>query len=161
VNRTVFYTDGACINNGSADASGGMGIYQPDTRQSVSVCWGGLLEGLFGLPTNNKCELWAAGMAIRMAEKFPAPEVEIFSDSTYVVEGINHRLNQWIERGWRKQNSGKPPANLEMWKTIHQYIEKSTKKITLTHVRGHTGVHGNEVADQLAESAAIARGEGK
>lgn len=158
---TTFYTDGACIDNGSANASGGMGIYHPETSLQVSVPWGGMLEEFYGLPTNNKCELWAVAMAVKLAESHEAQSVEIFCDSTYVVDGINTRMDQWKARGWKLANK-KPVANLEMWKEISQIISETDKKVKLTHVKGHSGNHGNEVADELAESAAKAhRGVGE
>lgn len=112
-----------------------------------------MLEELYGPPTNNRCELWAVAMAIKLAEAHADPVVEIFSDSTYVVDGINTRMDQWKARGW-KLASKKPVANLEMWKEISQIVSKTDKKVKLTHVKGHNGNHGNEVADDLAESAA-------
>ena len=158
--KTTFYTDGACLDNGSTNASGGIGIYHPKTSLKVSVPWGGMLEEHYGPPTNNKCELWAVAMTIRLAESHNEPVVEIFSDSTYVVDGINTRMDQWKARGWKLANK-KPVANLEMWKEISSILSETDKKVKMTHVKGHDGNPGNEVADELAESAARIRRGGQ
>ena len=96
--------------------------------------------------TNNKMELTAI---IEGLKKLKEPcEVEIISDSNYVVKAINEWLDNWIETNWKK---GKV-KNIELWK---KYLEVSKPhKITATWIKGHNGHRENEICDKLAKSEA-------
>ncbi len=74
-------------------------------------------------------------------------EVEIFSDSKYVVDAFNQN---WIE-GWKKKN-WKKVKNIDLWQRLLDAL--SEHKYTFNWVEGHTGNKENERCDELATKAA-------
>ncbi len=74
-------------------------------------------------------------------------EVEIYSDSKYVVDAF---LQDWIS-GWEKRN-WKKVKNIDLWKRLLTAL--STHKYKFNWVEGHVGIEGNERCDTLATSAA-------
>lgn len=131
-----IYTDGACKGN---PGPGG---------------WGALLrvgereKELFGGEpdtTNNRMELAAVINALAWLKR--ACEVEIYTDSQYVRNGITEWLGQWRRRGW-KTADGKPVKNLDLWQALER--EAGRHKIRWHWVRGHSGHEENERADALA-----------
>jgi len=94
--------------------------------------------------TNNRMELLAAIEGLR-ALREPC-NVEIISDSSYVVKGINEWLSSWIKRDFKKVK------NVDLWK---EYIKVSAiHKVKATWVRGHDGHEENERCDKLARDYA-------
>ena len=94
--------------------------------------------------TNNRMELKGAIEGLK-ALKEPC-EVEIISDSSYVVKGINEWLSGWIKRDFKKVK------NIDLWK---EYIEASKEHmINAVWVRGHDGHTENERCDILARTEA-------
>ena len=72
--------------------------------------------------------------------------VEVISDSSYVVKGINEWLEGWIKRNFAKVK------NPDLWK---DYIQSAKgHKIKATWVRGHDGHEENERCDDLARATA-------
>ncbi len=95
--------------------------------------------------TNNKMELTAVIMGLK-ALKFPC-EVELYSDSSYVVNGINGWIFSWIKKNF------KDVKNPELWR---EYLQVSAShKIRAFWVKGHDGHPQNEECDELARKAAL------
>ena len=90
--------------------------------------------------------------AIKGLEALKEPcEVEIISDSKYVVQGINEWLNNWIKNNWRTA-AKKPVKNLELWQ---DYVKISKiHKVNAIWVKGHAGHIENERCDFLARNEA-------
>lgn len=132
-----IFTDGSCNNRAPDEIRfGGSGVVTEDGEE-ISV----------GLPapcTNNIAELIGAYLALI---HWPGQDLEIISDSEYVVKGVTLYLRAWKRRGWRKSD-GKVPDNLEIWRAIDQ--EMAGRRVTFTWIRGHSGDPGNERADKLA-----------
>jgi len=131
-----LYTDGAASGN---PGPGGYG--------AVLVC--GTLEkelsGGFRLTTNNRMELLAVIAGLE-AVKWSEAEVNVVSDSTYVVNSINLG---WLEK-WRRTGF-KKAKNVDLWM---RYLEVSSRhKVTFTWVKGHAGHPYNERCDALAVAA--------
>lgn len=94
--------------------------------------------------TNNRMELLAVIEGLKALKE--SCEVEIVSDSSYVVKGINEWLSSWIARNFKKVK------NPDLWQ---QYIDVSrTHKVNATWVRGHDGHEENERCDILARTEA-------
>ena len=131
-----MFTDGACSGNPGPGGYGAILRYQQHEKS--------LSEG-FRLTTNNRMELMAviAGLeAIKDADK----AVEVYSDSSYVVDAINKR---WLE-GWRTKDF-KGKKNKDLWL---RYLKTATgRKITFHWIRGHAGHPENERCDKMAVAA--------
>lgn len=100
--------------------------------------------------TNNRMELMAV---IAGLEALNRPcEVEVYSDSQYVVNAFNqHWVDGWIKKGW-KRGKNEPVKNPDLWKRLLAAKEKH--EVSFHWVKGHDGHPQNERCDLLATSAA-------
>lgn len=95
--------------------------------------------------TNNQMELKAVIMGLE-AIKEPC-EIEIYTDSTYVANGINSWLEGWIKKDFKKI------MNVDLWK---KYLQASKiHKIKAFWIKGHNKHPQNEKCDQMAKKAAV------
>lgn len=78
--------------------------------------------------------------------------VVIYSDSEYCVKGASHWIEMWKTNGW-KTKAKQPVANQELWQ--HVDALKKALQPEFKWVKGHAGNHGNEIADGLAQQAAL------
>ncbi len=131
-----IYTDGACSGNPGPGGWGALLLHQ-STEKELS---GGEPE-----TTNNRMELIAAIEALE-ALKRPC-QVALYTDSTYVRDGITKWLENWKRRGW-KTASKKPVKNVDLWQRLEQAAARH--KVDWHWVRGHQGHTENERADELA-----------
>ncbi len=134
-----IYTDGACSGN---PGPGGWGAV---------MRWRGLEKELSGgeaETTNNRMELMAAIRTLESLQR--AVAVDLYTDSTYVRDGITKWLAGWKTRGWKTAGK-KPVKNQDLW----QRLEHATQghDIRWHWVRGHSGHPENERADELARKA--------
>lgn len=99
--------------------------------------------------TNNIMELTAVIEGLKML-KFPC-EVELYSDSAYVVNAF---LQGWIY-GWRKNgwktSSKEPVKNKELWEELYSLTQ--THEVTFHKVKGHSDNELNNRCDELARKA--------
>lgn len=103
------------------------------------------LSGGEAQTTNNRMELMAA---IQALESLRQPcEVNVFTDSTYVMQGISQWIDGWKRKGW-KTAAGKPVKNQDLWQRLDQARKRHS--VRWHWVKGHAGHEGNERADQLA-----------
>ncbi len=134
-----IYTDGGCRGNPGIGGWGAiltMGEHQKKIKGSATDT------------TNNRMELTAAIEALNALKK-PC-EVILHTDSTYVKNGITSWLANWKRNNW-KTAAKKPVKNADLW----QALDSASKRhqIDWRWVKGHAGVAGNEIADQLANQA--------
>ncbi|KAJ3310114.1 hypothetical protein HDV04_005380 [Boothiomyces sp. JEL0838] len=139
------YTDGSCRGNGKTGARAGIGIFVADgDSRNVSERY---LDG----PTNNRAEIYAV---IRALEIFKdAPNVMIYSDSQYTINGIKTWINNWKKQGWKTSN-GQPVANKDLWQRFDQ-LYSARKDVSIEYVEAHCGIYGNEKADEFANRGAM------
>ena len=135
--KTVnIYTDGACRGN---PGIGGWGVY---------IEYGETTKELYGgdkLTTNNKMELTAA---IKGLEALNAKcQVNLITDSEYVMDGINSWINGWKKNNW-KNSQKKDVKNKDLWIQLDKL--NSLHEVKWSWVKGHSGHFQNEKADQLA-----------
>ena len=79
-------------------------------------------------------------------------EVEVHSDSQYVVNAFNkHWIDGWKKRGWKTANK-QPVKNRDLWERL--LTAKSKHKVEFIWVKGHAGHELNERCDELATTAA-------
>lgn len=136
--NVIIYTDGACSGN---PGKGGWAALLKfgDVEKEIS---GGENE-----TTNNRMELNAAIQALKILKE-PC-SVEIFTDSTYVKDGITKWIENWQKNNW-KNSSNKPVKNKELWE---QLLKESRRHNIKWHwVEGHAGHEFNERVDKLARA---------
>ena len=137
LNTTVAYTDGACKGNPGA---GGWGAHLIFSDGSTQDLYGGEAD-----TTNNRMELMGAIQALKHSpNEF---KLEIWTDSSYVKNGITEWIANWKKRGW-KTASKKPVANQDLWQQLDAL--NSAREVSWHWVKGHAGHVGNEKADELA-----------
>lgn len=138
------WTDGCCLKN--PGGAGGWAYVVADEHNTVLCKHSGGERST----TNNRMEMEAVLHGIRRARlMFPKDDIEVISDSRYVVNGASEWMQSWKRKGWKKR--GKPVKNADLWKAIDDALDD---QVTLLWVRGHTGVHLNEVCDFMAKEAA-------
>ena len=140
--KVEIFTDGACKGN---PGPGGWGALLRLGKHEKE------LSGGEALTTNNRMEMTAA---IRALEALIEPcEVELYTDSRYLIDGITKWVAGWQRNGWLNA-SKKPVRNADLW---HELIEIAAKHRLRWHwVKGHDGHAENERVDQLACAAAEA-----
>jgi len=138
------YTDGGARPSNPGPGGWGVVAYDEGTITTLS---GGEKH-----TTNNRMELTAVTKAI---ETFGDKKLEIITDSQYVQKGITEWIKTWKRNGWRT-SARKAVKNQDMWMTLDELV--STRDVTFTWTRGHSGQQYNELADQLATEAAIKAG---
>ena len=138
--RVEIFTDGACKGN---PGPGGWGALLRLGKHEKE------LSGRDPDTTNNRMELTAA---IKGLEALIEPcEVDLYSDSKYVLDGMTKWVAGWQKRGWIN-SSRKPVRNAELW---HELIEAARPhKVNWHWVKGHNGHPENERVDQLASEQA-------
>lgn len=135
--QVSIFTDGACSGN---PGPGGWGAILK-ANGSEKELNGGEAE-----TTNNRMELLAAISALNALKGGPH-DVALYTDSSYVKDGISSWIHGWKKNGW-KTAAKKPVKNAELW----QALDAATRshKVTWHWVKGHAGHPENERADELA-----------
>ena len=135
-----LYSDGSSLGNPGPGGWGTILKYKENIKE---------LSGGRPNTTNNIMELTGVVEGLKSLKE-PC-DVEVISDSKYVVQGINEWLANWEKNNWRTASKS-PVENLELWK---EYLEVSKKhKINATWVKGHAGHIENERCDILAKNEA-------
>ena len=142
-----IYTDGAA--RGNPDGPGGYGTILEYVDSKGELHRKELSKG-YEKTTNNRMELMAV---IAGLEALNRPcEVEVYSDSQYVVNAFNqHWVDGWIKKGW-KRGKNEPVKNVDLWKRLLEAKQKHS--VTFHWVKGHDGHPQNERCDELATTAA-------
>lgn len=143
----VIYTDGSSLGNGKASAKAGYGIFHYDgSPANVS----GRLDG--PRQTNQRAELTAIREAIRQVPK--DMDVAIHTDSQYSISCLTEWNKGWEQRGW-KNSLGNPVENQDIIKETLADISGRPGRVDLVKCPAHVGIHGNEMADKLANQGAM------
>jgi ribonuclease HI len=132
-----IYTDGACSGNPGPGGWGALLRYGKHEKE--------LYGGEPTATTNNRMELMAP---IRALESLKRPSVvHMYTDSTYVRNGITQWMANWKRNGW--QTTAKQPVkNADLWQRLEDAAERH--EVEWHWVKGHAGHPDNERADQLA-----------
>ena len=134
--KTVqIYTDGGCRPNPGPGAWGVLLRYGAHERE---------LAGYEAQTTNNRMELTAALKGLQ-ALKSPC-EVDLYTDSNYLKQGMSEWLAGWKRRGWRTADN-KPVLNEDLWRALD--AAAATHRVRWHWVRGHAGPAAHERADAL------------
>lgn len=145
--QVIVYTDGSCKKNGTLEAVGGLGVYFPDdatfgeySQYSKPV----ILKEEWRDPvtklrcTNNIAEMMAIYIAINIVNMVVGSDcpVNVRTDSMLCIRLLTGRY--------------KIHKNKKIFTIIKNEINARKGKITFTHVKGHSGNKGNDIADKLA-----------
>jgi ribonuclease HI len=142
----IAFTDGAAKGN---PGPGGWGAIVVTPDQCVTELGGGSPH-----TTNNKMELSGAIAALQNVASQSGP-VAIYTDSTYVIQGITQWLWGWRKRGWKTAQGG-DVLNRDLWEQLSSLVvARGRGDVTWHWVRGHVGTPGNERADQISVAFAL------
>ena len=133
----VIYTDGACSGN---PGIGGWGVVILEQNKDPIYINGGEDN-----TTNNRMELTAAINAVKYFRDIQ--QLEIFTDSKYLKDGIESWIYKWKQNGWKTSNK-KAVKNKDLWIELDRVI--SNHNINWNWVKGHANNEFNEKADYLA-----------
>lgn len=158
-NKLYIFADAGSYHNGKPDALG--------TCSSIIVTEDWNVEKkmakAFNGSTNNFNEIMGVliGLNHILTERPEINQIEVISDSEYVVKGVNERLLKWIKNGW-KNSSGKV-KNKELWEQMYNYMTYCARNriaLKFTWQKGHAGksvtleenpiIYFQEMADTLA-----------
>ena len=133
------YTDGACSGN---PGKGGWGVYIENQYCNFELNGGEINT------TNNRMELQAVIEALKYFQS--KSDLKIYTDSKYVMNGINDWIKNWKINNWKTANK-KPVKNKDLWIILDDLVVQHN--VEWNWVKGHSGHLGNEKADYLATSA--------
>ena len=139
MNEVTIYTDGACSGNPGKGGWGAILIYPKEEKY---------ISGSKQLTTNNQMELTATIEALKAILK--PSNIALYTDSQYVKNGITSWIFNWKKNGWKTANK-KPVANKDLWIELDKYVDFHS--VNWFWVKGHSGNHYNEIADELAVKA--------
>jgi ribonuclease HI len=144
--QTLVFTDGASKGN---PGPGGWGVIIVWSDGRVTELGGGAV-----ITTNNKMELIGVIEALSRLRGTSDP-VSIYTDSTYVIQGIRAWVHGWKRRGW-KTAAGTDVLNRDLWERLDDLaLSRGPRGIAWHYVRGHVGIPGNERVDEIADSFAM------
>ncbi len=139
--RVEIWTDGSCLSNPGV---GGWGVLLRCKNAEKE------LSGSSEDTTNNRMELTAVIKALQALNQ--ECNISLYTDSKYVMNGINEWIPNWKKNGWRTSNKKSPVKNVDLWQILDELVQKHV--IRWIWVKGHAGNTENERVDVLANTAA-------
>jgi ribonuclease HI len=139
-----IYTDGGCSGNPGPGAWAYI-LLEPEGETHDARFVPGT--------TNNRMELQAVIESLQAVRKRPdsaSAQIEVFTDSRYVKNGISDWIHNWIRNGW-KTRSKQPVKNQDLWRQLMSL--SSTMNIRWRWLQGHAGDRYNESCDRLVQEA--------
>ena len=133
-----IYTDGACWGNPGPGGWAAILISRGHNKE---------INGAEPQTTNNRMEITAAIESLK-ALKQPSI-VQLFTDSSYLVNAATAWPPGWKARGWRRKDG--ILLNADLWQELDR--EMARHEVNWTWVKGHAGNRYNERADELANDA--------
>jgi len=148
--RFYLFTDGACQPN---PGNGGWAfVVYPKDRIDEKIAQSGYQKDT----TNNRMEMtavlkgleylvmWHGGSSKELRDPL---EITLFSDSKYLINGIEKWMHNWSKNNWIKKDRN-PVLNDDLWKLV--YSLSQNLPIQCQYIKGHSGHPENEECDQLA-----------
>ena len=140
MDKVIIYTDGACSGNPGPGGWGTILMYKENKKE---------ISGGDANTTNNIMEITAVLEGLKML-KHPC-EVEIYSDSAYVVNAFDKGwIYNWRKNNWKTANK-EPVKNRELWEELYEFTQ--IHKVTFIKVKGHSDNEYNNRCDFLAREA--------
>ena len=143
---TKIYTDGACVGNPGPGGWAAI-ILAENVRKEI---FGGEK-----LTTNNRMEMTAAIKALEFCfdsekKQLSLKQIEIYTDSNYLKEGITVWINTWQKNNWKTADK-KNVKNIDLWKKLKDLVKSN--QIEWNWIKGHSKNPMNDLADELAKKA--------
>ncbi len=145
--KITIYTDGACSGNPGKGGWGAILIYKSKNSEGHFNEIKKKISGHEEFTTNNKMELTAVIEALKNIKK--TSNIELFTDSKYVLDGFTKWLPNWQKNGWKSSNKNKV-KNIELWKELFNLSLQHS--INWHWVKGHSDNNLNNEVDKLAVS---------
>ena len=136
MNKFIIYTDGSSKGNPGPGGWGVIIFYRDNVKE---------MGGREEMTTNNRMEIKAAIEALKNIPQ--NSEIEIHTDSEYLMKGITIWINNWQKNNWKTRNK-KAVLNRDLWEKLLAETEK--RKIEWKKVLGHSGHKFNERCDDIA-----------
>ena len=136
--KITIYTDGAC--SGNPGKGGWAAVIIEDKNEKT-------ISGSEPLTTNNRMELSAV---INALKEVGSAELDIYTDSKYVKNGIESWIKNWKINGWMTA-AKQPVKNKDLWLELDILVSK--KEIEWKWVKGHSNDHYNTIVDEAARKA--------
>lgn len=146
--RVEIFTDGACSGNPGPGGWGAILRYK-DIEKELS---GGEAE-----TTNNRMELTAVIEALKALKTRCV--ISLYTDSKYVMDGVNQWLPNWKKNNWRTTNKKSEVKNIDLWQQLDELLPQH--EILWNWVKGHNGHPENERVDKLAREQSLIFAEQK
>ncbi len=140
--RIEIFTDGACSGNPGIGGWGALLRYKDVEKE---------LSGGEAQTTNNRMELTAVIEALKALKT--ECNITLYTDSKYVMNGINEWLENWKKNGWKTSNKKNGVKNIDLWQQLDELIKKH--EIRWVWVKGHNGHPENERVDTLARNEVL------
>jgi len=132
-----IYTDGSCKGN---PGPGGWAAIIIVSDKKIRI------SGFEKDTTNNRMELLAALKALQSLRN--PTQVNLHSDSSYLINGMNEWLISWKKRYW-KTSAKKPVKNIDLWQELDKMNNKHDVK--WSWVKAHNNQVINEECDTIAK----------
>lgn len=136
--RIDVFTDGGCSGN---PGPGGWAYVLIRNGEMLTYASGSSAQ-----TTNNIMELSAVINALESSILMEFNEINLYTDSQYVKNGITTWIFSWKKNGW-KTASKDPVKNRELWEKLD--ILNGRIKVNWCWVKGHAGIKYNEMCDSL------------
>ncbi len=146
MSEVIIYSDGGCSGNPGPGGWGFVIVGSGEDRAGEIVRSGGER-----MTTNNRMELTAVIEALTLVSsdsRFAHMPVSVYTDSQYVQKGISQWIAGWKRNGW-KTAAKEPVKNQDLWVRLDGLASSLGPK--WVWVKGHAGVHYNEVCDRLTQ----------
>lgn len=142
-NNIVIFTDGSSLGNPGPGGWGAVILFSRDNQVKE-------IGGYEDQTTNNRMELTAAIEGL-LAVKDEDAEIIIYTDSSYMINGITKWIRGWEQNGWQTKTK-EDVLNKDLWQRLDLLLkEREAKgKLEWKKVKGHSDVLGNLRADAIA-----------
>jgi len=132
-------TDGACSGNPGPGGWGGLLRFEDGSVEEFG--------GFEAKTTNNRMELKAALEILKkLKELNRKPNLNIRTDSKYLIDGFQEWIKGWKKKGW-KTAGGKTVLNQDLWKALD---DSRLSDVSFEYVKAHSGDPDNERVDDIA-----------
>ncbi len=142
--KVLIFSDGA--SKGNPGPGGWAAVVVAGERVTE-------LGGFEKHTTNNRMELRGAIEGLRDAHVPGGAQTVVYTDSSYVINGITKWIHGWKKGGWKTKDK-KPVVNQDLWQSLDAAVAAHGREIEWQYVGGHVGVAGNERVDVIASDLA-------